>query len=156
MTSMYTSTSSLSSASDDTYGSYDEDDLDSAKQTKAGESVQSKLTYLCPVPGCIHRAPRQYDLNRHVQDAHVAKQGSVVYNCPQKGCSRQGEHGFKSKDHLTEHLRKVHSQSAHYCHAPNCKYTAARQFDLTRHVQDAHMGKRDREIYDCPERGCGR
>ncbi len=30
------------------------------------------------------------------------------FDCPGRGCGRTGEHGFDQKDHLHEHLRKVH------------------------------------------------
>ena len=32
------------------------------------------------------------------------------YDCPGRGCGRIGEHGFDRKDHLRDHLRKVHGK----------------------------------------------
>lgn len=36
----------------------------------------------------------------------------VQYDCPVKKCSRKGGLGFGRKDHLREHLKDVHMQSA--------------------------------------------
>ena len=64
---------------------------------------------LCLHDGCNYTTKRQFDLNRHLQ-THLSPE-TERYDCPGRGCGRTGEHGFARKDHLTEHLRKVHAKS---------------------------------------------
>jgi hypothetical protein len=62
--------------------------------------------WYCVHPGCTHVSKRQFDLSRHIQNRHNI--GNERHDCPGKNCHRVGDSGFKRKDHLTEHLRKVH------------------------------------------------
>ena len=59
--------------------------------------------------GCDYQTKRQYDLDRH-QKTHFPSGPGEKFDCPARGCGRTGEHGFKRKDHLREHLRKVHAK----------------------------------------------
>ena len=63
----------------------------------------------CLSPGCEYRTKRSYDLDRH-QRTHFPSQPGEKFDCPGRGCGRKGEHGFHRKDHLREHLRKVHAR----------------------------------------------
>ena len=58
---------------------------------------------------CEYQTKRQYDLDRH-QKTHFPSQPGEKFDCPGRGCGRTGEHGFDRKDHLREHLRKVHAK----------------------------------------------
>ena len=64
---------------------------------------------LCLHQNCEYQTKRQYDLDRH-QKTHFPSQPGEKYDCPGRGCGRTGEHGFDRKDHLREHLRKVHAK----------------------------------------------
>ena len=59
--------------------------------------------------GCEYQTKRQYDLDRH-QKTHLSSGPGEKFDCPGRGCGRTGEHGFDRKDHLREHLRKVHAK----------------------------------------------
>ncbi|KAK3173595.1 hypothetical protein OEA41_006927 [Lepraria neglecta] len=79
------------------------------KSPKGGEG---KLLH-CISPQCEYKTERQFDLDRHM-DTHFPPSVEKLLPCPGRGCGRTGEHGFKRKDHLTEHLRKVHAQHEKY------------------------------------------
>ena len=48
-------------------------------------------------------------MNRH-EKTHTTHSPEERLNCPARGCGRTGEYGFVRKDHLREHLRKVHAK----------------------------------------------
>ena len=59
----------------------------------------------CLHPGCEYQTKRQYDLDIH----YVTHLPSFrMFDCPERACGRQDKHGSDRKDHLREHLRKVH------------------------------------------------
>lgn len=58
---------------------------------------------------CDYQTRRQYDLDRH-QKSHFPSVPVKKFNCPRMRCGRQGEYGVDRKDHLREHLRKVHAR----------------------------------------------
>ncbi|KAL8876131.1 MAG: hypothetical protein Q9198_005617, partial [Flavoplaca austrocitrina] len=65
--------------------------------------------YVCAFPNCTRSFARPYDLNRHVKVHFPADK----HDCPQglrsdSLCKRVGEHGFSRRDHLFEHMRRVH------------------------------------------------
>ena len=64
---------------------------------------------LCFHDGCDFITQSPFDLGRHLQK-HPSPE-TERYDCPGRGCGCTGEHGFTRKDHLTEHLRKVHAKS---------------------------------------------
>lgn len=71
-------------------------------------NTQSARTILCCLhEGCEYLTKRQYDLDRHklIHSLPVKK-----FDCTGRGCGRYGEYGFDRKDHLREHLRKVHAK----------------------------------------------
>ncbi|CZR62146.1 uncharacterized protein PAC_12043 [Phialocephala subalpina] len=69
----------------------------------------------CPfAPTCQHRAARERDMQRHI-DVHRAKDNAGLQpNVPNFACSVNGcrfeRVGFKRKDQLTRHMRKVHTR----------------------------------------------
>lgn len=70
--------------------------------------------YLCCLsPRCEFRTKRRVDLERHLNMHYPTRPGQLL-DCPGRGCSRVGENGFRRKDHLTEHLRKVHAMRIRY------------------------------------------
>ena len=57
---------------------------------------------------------RHHDLKRHMDAKHTSAtalhhEGGMM-DCPyvDKGCGCQGIHGFKRKDHLRDHCKRVH------------------------------------------------
>ena len=85
--------------------------LISAPSLTSPETSSSKkdTPYTCLHPGCGGRFARSYDLDRHVK-THFP---NTVHRhpCPRANlCGREGERGFSRKDHLNDHLRKVHMQ----------------------------------------------
>ncbi|KAL8688190.1 MAG: hypothetical protein Q9218_005836 [Villophora microphyllina] len=66
--------------------------------------------YICLHPGCGHQFARTYDLDRHVKTHFPEQEGRM--DCPEgkrdHWCGRVGDRGFTRRDHLEEHLRKVH------------------------------------------------
>ncbi|KAK0517052.1 hypothetical protein JMJ35_000207 [Cladonia borealis] len=72
-------------------------------------SPKSGGLLLCLHERCEYQTKRQYDLDRH-QKTHFPSQPGEKHDCPGRGCGRTGEHGFDRKDHLREHLRKVHAK----------------------------------------------
>ncbi|KAL8928034.1 MAG: hypothetical protein Q9172_001089 [Xanthocarpia lactea] len=76
---------------------------------KPSKSTDSKPTpFVCLSPGCTSAFARPYDLDRHMKVHFPAAR----FDCPQGAngsfCKRTGENGFQRKEHLNEHLRKVH------------------------------------------------
>lgn len=53
---------------------------------------------------------RQYDLDRHQKTHFPSSRPGRKFDCTGRGCRRTGENGFARKDHLREHLRKVHAK----------------------------------------------
>jgi len=82
------------------------------------EQVHTK-PILCPLaPTCQHRTAMKRDMRRHVAVHHAGDTAvsSPVpiqnFTCAVSGC--RSEHmGFKRKDHLTRHVRKVHARLIH-------------------------------------------
>ena len=81
----------------------------SASTDKVSDGSSKNHPYICVYPNCPRSFTRPYDLDRHMKvhfpfDKHdcpeALKQGS--------SCKRVGENGFWRRDHLDEHLRKVH------------------------------------------------
>ena len=75
--------------------------------TSTSSTHNDGKTLVCLHPKCPYETKRQYDMERH-QVVHFGPK--LKYDCPGRGCGRVGEHGFARKDHLTEHLRKVHAK----------------------------------------------
>ena len=73
----------------------------------AHKSTRAVGPLLCLQPGCLYQTKRQYDLDRH-QKTHFPSNPGEKFDCTGRGCGRTGEYGFDRKDHLREHLRKVH------------------------------------------------
>ena len=104
------------------------------KSRKGAESAPravSAPTFIlsCLHPGCEFQTKRQYDLERH-QKSHFPP--DKEFDCPGRGCGRQGKNGFSRKDHLREHLRKVHAidikknsrkREAFCCLGKGCRWT---------------------------------
>ena len=63
----------------------------------------------CLHKDCEYETKRPYDLDRHTASKHPSAL-SEKFDCPGRGCGKTGEFGFNRKDHLTEHLRKVHAK----------------------------------------------
>ncbi|KAL8877743.1 MAG: hypothetical protein Q9198_004297 [Flavoplaca austrocitrina] len=81
----------------------------SALTDKVSDDSSKSNPYICSYPGCPRSFARPYDLDRHMR-VHLPPD---KYDCPQglrEGgfCNRVGENGFSRRDHLNEHLRKVH------------------------------------------------
>ncbi|KAI4171893.1 MAG: hypothetical protein LQ343_003970 [Gyalolechia ehrenbergii] len=75
------------------------------------KSKSSKPTpYICVYRGCTRQFARSFDLDRHMK-THFPNAIQKL-DCPKGAqgsfCRRVGEKGFTRKDHLDEHLRKVH------------------------------------------------
>ncbi|KAL8915002.1 MAG: hypothetical protein Q9171_000442 [Xanthocarpia ochracea] len=73
------------------------------------ESTVSKNTpFVCVSPGCTRQFARPYDLDRHMRSHFTAPK----FHCPHAADGsfgkRFGVDGFSRKDHLNEHLKKVH------------------------------------------------
>lgn len=60
--------------------------------------------HYCTYLGCSKSYTRAQDLRRHYL-CHINK---TAYYCFVLGCKRGKENGFRRKDHLRDHLRKVH------------------------------------------------
>ena len=65
------------------------------------ESAPSSREFIYGMPHSGHDIFSAYNGVRSVQGK---------FDCPGKGCGRTGEHGFFRKDHLREHLKKVHAK----------------------------------------------
>ena len=96
---------------------------------KYTQSASASTTLLrCLHHGCEYETKRQYDLDRH-QKTHFPPEEKL--DCTGRGCGRTGAYGFDRKDHLTEHLLKVHAI-------------------------DIRKKPRKRAGWTCPENGCDR
>lgn len=77
------------------------------EQNASSKSAGGKARHHCQEDGCLESFTRQSDLNRHMRTKHGRK--SIF--CPHNGCrhasARTG--GFARRDHLVQHLRKMHS-----------------------------------------------
>ena len=49
-------------------------------------------------------------MDRHQKTHNLSPGCKEKFDCPAKGCGRTGKHGFDRKDHLREHLRKIHAK----------------------------------------------
>ncbi|KUJ16971.1 uncharacterized protein LY89DRAFT_68601 [Mollisia scopiformis] len=79
------------------------------------EQVHTK-PILCPLaPRCQHRTAMKRDMRRHVAVHHAGDNAvsspvsAQSFTCDVSGC-RYEHTGFKRKDHLTRHIRKVHAR----------------------------------------------
>jgi len=67
----------------------------------------------CPVSGCSHSTAKRRDMQRHIIVHHPnddSAQPSMVvpqFMCPVAGC-KHAEAGFKRKDHLVRHMKRIH------------------------------------------------
>ena len=79
---------------------------DTATRTKIGKSTESvgQAEYFCIIKDCEYSSTRAYDLERHMNKHFKQKK----YPCEYKWCGRHDVNPFSQKDHLKEHLRKVH------------------------------------------------
>lgn len=69
-------------------------------------------TFTCLYDDCDYNTKRTYDLDRHYKAKHstpeqLAERGKM-YDCPDPRCGARGKHGFKRKDHLRDHVRRLH------------------------------------------------
>ena len=80
------------------------------RSTQPARSMISRSTpYVCHHPGCDTPCTRRSDLRRHMK----YHRPNTKHDCPYGAkvgsfCKRVGENGFIRKDHLLEHLRRVH------------------------------------------------
>ena len=79
-----------------------------SRTSTSGSNPKSGILH-CLHDRCEYQTKRQYDLDRH-QKTHFPSEPGEKFPCPGRGCGRTGEHGFDRKDHLREHLRKVHAK----------------------------------------------
>ncbi|KAL2045539.1 hypothetical protein N7G274_001967 [Stereocaulon virgatum] len=88
----------------------DQDDNQCKSDSRRSGNSKKNGKYLhCLYHQCEYKTERQFDLERHMNKHYPPRPGQLL-DCPGRGCGRVGEHGFKRKDHLTEHLRKVHAK----------------------------------------------
>eukprot|EP01006_Ploeotia_vitrea_P056125 TRINITY_DN68070_c1_g1_i10.p1 TRINITY_DN68070_c1_g1~~TRINITY_DN68070_c1_g1_i10.p1 ORF type:complete len:350 (-),score=119.35 TRINITY_DN68070_c1_g1_i10:87-1004(-) len=80
---------------------------------------------------CDYRATTSGDLRRHVEAVHHDGQ-ERLFVCDRSGCSAS----FKTAQHLSQHLRKVHGPKQFGCQL--CDYRATRSGDLRKHVEAVH------------------
>ncbi|KAL8858201.1 MAG: hypothetical protein Q9178_005213 [Gyalolechia marmorata] len=84
-----------------------------SREQYPSESTSRPTPFVCLHPGCTGQFARPSDLNRHMK-VHFPVH---TIDCPQafdgKSCKRVGENGFWRRDHLVEHLRKVHMIGVH-------------------------------------------
>ena len=90
--------------------------LPEATRTQSGDSMSTskaptmtRLKHPCLYPGCPQAFTRPYDLDRHYK-THFPDTVTKL-DCPYAPggfCGREGGRGFTRKDHLAEHVRKVH------------------------------------------------
>ena len=119
-TSMYESgPTHLSQSPASTGDTPDHTQITTSRTKEAGFGLESNRNgdLYCLHQGCEYRTKRQYDLDRHLKTYftfyHSDQKFDCLgrgYDCPEKGCGRTGEHGFHRKDHLREHLRRVHAK----------------------------------------------
>ncbi|KAE9362863.1 hypothetical protein N431DRAFT_475694 [Stipitochalara longipes BDJ] len=70
--------------------------------------TQRSQRFYCLVSGCTKNYKRKHELKRH-QKHHS---GVKLYQCTVSGCNRSGQNGFVRKDHLGQHMKKVHSRES--------------------------------------------
>lgn len=63
----------------------------------------------CPISGCSHRTAKKRDMQRHVIVHHATEAPVAVpkFICPVVTC-KHSETGFKRRDHLVRHVKKLH------------------------------------------------
>ncbi|KAH8590792.1 hypothetical protein B0O99DRAFT_301256 [Bisporella sp. PMI_857] len=66
-------------------------------------TIQSQRFH-CVFNGCTKHYKRKHELNRHQKD----HSGARLHPCNVSGCNRSGHSGFVRRDHLRQHMRKVH------------------------------------------------
>ena len=79
------------------------------RTSSSSSSPKSGAQLHCLHEHCEYQTKRPYDLARHLK-THFPAQPGEKFDCPGRGCGRIDEHGFDRKDHLREHLRKVHAK----------------------------------------------
>ncbi|CZR63270.1 uncharacterized protein PAC_13167 [Phialocephala subalpina] len=70
----------------------------------------------CPIPGCNHSTAKRRDMQRHIIVHHPNDNSAPVelstvpqFLCPVVGCKHaEAGSGFKRKDHLVRHLKRIH------------------------------------------------
>ncbi|KAL8717536.1 MAG: hypothetical protein Q9225_005229 [Loekoesia sp. 1 TL-2023] len=77
---------------------------------KKPKKPEKPTPYICVFSGCPRQFSRSFDLDRHMK-THFPPSVDKL-DCPKGAqgsfCKRVGDKGFTRKDHLEEHLRKVH------------------------------------------------
>ena len=78
----------------------------------AEELTTQRSEYECLYPHCNYVTNRPYDLKRHSKQKHQTNkdlaEAGKLYDCPDTRCKARGENGFKRKDHLRDHFRRLH------------------------------------------------
>ncbi|KAH9211402.1 hypothetical protein DL95DRAFT_392561 [Leptodontidium sp. 2 PMI_412] len=77
------------------------------RQTPVSPAVantQQSQRFHCVINGCTKHYKRKHELKRHQKDHSGAK----PHRCNVPGCNRRGQNGFVRRDHLGQHMRKVH------------------------------------------------
>lgn len=83
----------------------------SAPGRTTGSDSMREPPYYCQYPGCRCKGvafTRKADLKRHYSHVHPLAARTLL-DCPRPDCRRRGEHGFRRRDQLAEHLREVHA-----------------------------------------------
>ncbi len=72
-------------------------------------SSNDKNPFFCLAPGCTYRTKRESDIQSHVK-AHPLLAPMKRFSCPSNNCPRVGQHGFRRKDHMMEHVAFYHRE----------------------------------------------
>ena len=78
----------------------------------SASSPKELNSYACLYDDCDYTTRRLYDLDRHYKAKHTTAQKPLepgkMYDCPDTRCAARGKNGFKRKDHLRDHVRRLH------------------------------------------------
>ena len=145
-----------------------------SKHTRSAPRPTKDGLFHCLYEGCDYLTKRQYDVERHQRHHQQHHDPPEKFDCLGRGCGRTGDYGFDRKDHLREHMRKVHAkdmpkgptkQKAFDCPESGCDrrgtYAFRSKLDLKDHLRREHGEivptiSIKQGLFDCPEDGCRR
>ncbi|RPD76584.1 hypothetical protein L226DRAFT_460810 [Lentinus tigrinus ALCF2SS1-7] len=109
----------------------------------------SASSHTCKWTGCGQSFPSCNALTEHIASAHIGS-GCAHYDCFWEGCSRNGDHGFASKQKISRHMQSHTGHRPFQCNVCGQNFSEAATLaqHMRRHTQE--------KPYACDFPGCGK
>ncbi|KAI0693187.1 hypothetical protein C8T65DRAFT_585995 [Cerioporus squamosus] len=106
-------------------------------------------SHICKWTDCGQSFPSCNALTEHIASAHIGS-GRAHYDCHWEGCSRNGDHGFASKQKISRHMQSHTGHRPFQCSVCGQNFSEAATLaqHMRRHTQE--------KPYVCDFPGCGK